>query len=333
MAIRSAGNGSSTMAHKPLIVLPERYRSPLEAMLEADLAERVTLRGFSTFEEAMALAPEAEIGWFDDFAGGIYSKGPRAAVNARWINTVIVGFDAFPIDEMRARGQIFTNGAGLIPDVIADYAVMGALTLAKRLDEVVRAHDRREWLRKPPGTFEMRDTRALIIGYGAIGKEIATRLQAFGVEVTGVRRSADASAFVIGADEWRGRLAEFDWIIISAPNTAETKAMIGPEELAGMKPGARLINVARGDLVDQPALIRALESGHLAGAFLDVTTPEPLPSDDPLWRAPNVLITMHLSGPSQNSMFERGAARFMRNLQHYLAGEPLEHVADLTRDY
>ena len=108
------------MAHKPLIVLPEARREALEIALGRELAGRVTLRAFSTFEEAMALAPEAEIGWFDEFVGGIYSKGPRAAANARWINTVIVGFDAFPIDEMRARGQIFTNGAGLMPDVIAD---------------------------------------------------------------------------------------------------------------------------------------------------------------------------------------------------------------------
>ncbi|MCW2365206.1 phosphoglycerate dehydrogenase-like enzyme [Sphingobium sp. B7D2B] len=321
------------MAHKPLIVLPEAQRERLEAMLGAELTGRVILRGFSTAEEAMALAPEAEIGWFDEFAGNVYAKGPRAAVNAKWIHTVIVGFDAFPIEDMRARGQIFTNGAGLMPDVIADYAVMGALVLAKRLDEVVRAHDQQNWLTRPPGNFELLGARALVIGYGAIGREIGTRLRAFGVQVTGVRRSADSTNAVIGPDDWRPRLAEFDFVIIAAPNTSETRAMIGAEELAAMKPGARLINIARGDLIDQPALIAALESGHLGSAFLDVATPEPLPPEHPLWRAPNVLVTMHLAGPSQTSAFQRGAERFARNIRHYLAGEPLEHVADLNRDY
>ncbi|MCW2362957.1 MULTISPECIES: D-2-hydroxyacid dehydrogenase [Sphingobium] len=321
------------MSDKPLIVVPEIYREALEDSLGAELAGRVTLRGFSTPEEAMALAPEAEIGWFDEFAGGVYGRAPRVAVKAKWLNTVIVGFDAFPIDEMRARGQIFTNGAGLMPDVIADYAVMGALVLAKRLDEVVRAHDRQTWLTRSPGTFELRGARALVIGYGAIGREIGTRLRSFGVAVTGVRRSADHADSVIGPGDWRLRLAEFDFVIVAAPNTSETREMIGAEELAAMKPGARLINIARGDLIDQPALIAALESGHLGGAFLDVATPEPLPPEDPLWRAPNILITMHLSGRSQNSAFQRGAERFVRNIRHYLAGEPLEYVADLHRDY
>ncbi|BAK64817.1 putative oxidoreductase [Sphingobium sp. SYK-6] len=319
------------MAHKPLIVFPERYRAQLSAMLP----EGVEVRGFSTLEECLALAPEAEIGWFDDWASGAYVKGPRAATSARWINTVTVGLDAFPVKEIRERGQIFTNGNGLMPDVIADYAVLGVLTLAKRLDEVVRAHDRKAWIRSgPPGSFELLGAKALIIGYGAIGREIGTRLRAFGVDVTGVRRSADSGdPTVIGPDDWRARLGEFDIVILAAPSTDETRAMIGAAELATMKADARLINIARGELVDQPALIDALRSGGIGSAFLDVTTPEPLPPEDPLWDAPNLLVTMHLSGQSQTSAFRRGAQRFLKNLRHYLAGEPLEHVVDLSRGY
>jgi len=318
------------MAHKPLIVFPEHYRAQLEAMLP----DSVAVKGFTGLDEALALAPEAEIGWFDDYSDGIYAKAPAAAVNARWINTITAGFDAFPVTLFAQRGQIFTNGSGLMPDIIADYAVMGALTLAKRLDEVVRAFDRREWLRgAAPGAFEMLGARALVIGYGEIGREIGARLRAFGAQVTGVRRSADADPDIIGPDAWRARLADYDFIILAAPATAETSAMIGAEELAAMKPGVRIVNIARGALIDQPALIAALESGHVAGAFLDVTTPEPLPADDPLWKAPNTLVTMHLSGRSQTSVFRRGAQRFLRNLRHYLAGEPLEHVVDLARGY
>lgn len=317
------------MAHKPIIVFPERYRAQLQALV----SDAVEIRGFSTLEEALELAPQAEIGWFDDFPSGAYREGPRAAVNARWINTILAGLDALPTADIAARGQILTSGAGMMPDVIADYAVLGALTLAKRLDQVVRAHDRAEWLAESPGTFELLRSKALVIGYGAIGSEIGTRLKAFGVAVTGVRRGADADPAIIGPDDWRGRLKEFDFVILAAPSTSETKALIGAEELAAMKPGVRLINIARGDLIDQPALIAVLESGHIGSAFLDVTSPEPLPADDPLWRAPNALVTMHLSGRSQTTAFLRGAARFLKNLRHYLDGEPLEHVVDLARGY
>lgn len=317
------------MADKHVLVFPERYRAQLSPLLP----DSVELRCFSTLAEALELAPEADIGWFDEFPSGAYSQGPRAAVNAKWINTVIVGLDAFPVREMVARGQIFTNGAGMMPDVVADFAVLGVLALAKRLDEVVRAHDRREWLSGPPGPMELLGSKALILGYGAIGREIGTRLRAFGVDVTGVRRSPDPDPTIIGMDDWRARLGEYDHIIVAAPNTAETRAMIGADELAAMKPSAHIINIARGDLIDQAALITALEAKRIGGAFLDVTTPEPLPRDHPLWRAPNTLITMHLSGQSQTSAFRRGAERFLKNLKHYLAGEPLEHVVDLTRGY
>jgi len=318
------------MAHKPLIVFPERYRAQFETLLP----DSVRVKGFSTLEEALALAPEAEIGWFDEFSDASYSKGPAAAVNARWINTVIVGLDAFQPELYAERGQIFTNGAGMMPDVVADYAVMGALTLAKRLDEVVRAHDRQDWLLgAAPGNFEMLGAKALVIGYGAIGSEIGKRLKAFGTEVTGVRRGADNNPDIIGPDAWRARLGDYDFVILATPNTADTQAMIGPAELAAMKPGARIVNIARGELIDQPALIAALESGQIGSAFLDVTTPEPLPADHPLWKAPNCLVTMHLSGRSQHTAFQRGARRFLGNLQHYLRGEPLEHVVDSRRGY
>lgn len=317
------------MAHRPVLVFPEQYRAQLAPLLP----DSVELRCFSTLEEALELAPQAEIGWFDEWASGAYTRGPRAAVNAKWINTVIVGLDAFPVREIVERGQIFTNGAGMMPDVVADYALLGVLALAKRLDEVVRAHDRREWLTGPPGTMEMRGSKALILGYGAIGREIGQRLRAFGVDVTGVRRSPDPDPAIIGPDAWRARLGEFDHIILAAPNTDETRAMIGAGELAAMKPSARIVNIARGDLIDQPALIAALEAGRIGGAFLDVTTPEPLPADHPLWRAPDALVTMHLAGQSQTSAFRRGAERFLRNLRHYLAGEPLEHVVNLGRGY
>jgi phosphoglycerate dehydrogenase-like enzyme len=314
---------------QPIVVLPEQQR----ALLQPLVGDRVKLRGFTGLDHCLALAPEAEIGWFDDFASGCLYHGPRAALSARWINTSGVGLDIFPLADMKARGQILTNGNGLMPDIVGEWGAMGALILAKRFDEVLRAHDRQEWLATPPTRFEMLGSKALIIGYGQIGGEIGTRLRAFGVEVAGVRRTPGGDPAMIGPDEWRARLAEFDFVILAAPNTGETSQMIGADELAAMKPGVRIVNISRGALIDQPALIAALESGQVGSAFLDPTTPEPLPADDPLWKAPNAIITMHLSGAAQHSSVQRGVARFLKNLDHYLAGEPLEHVVDHDRGY
>jgi phosphoglycerate dehydrogenase-like enzyme len=314
---------------QPIVVLPEQQR----ALLQPLVADRVELRGFTGLDQCLELAPEAEIGWFDDYASGCLYHGPRVALNARWINTSGVGLDIFPVADMKARGQVLTNGNGLMPDIVGEWGAMGALILAKRFDEVLRAHDRQEWLATPPTRFEMLGSKALIIGYGQIGGEIGTRLRAFGVEVTGVRRTPGGDPAMIGPDDWHTRLGEFDFVILAAPNTSETSQLIGAEELAAMKSGVRIVNISRGALIDQPALIAALESGQVGSAFLDPTTPEPLPADDPLWKAPNMIITMHLSGAAQHTSVQRGVARFLKNLDHYLAGEPLEHVVDYDRGY
>src|SRR5690606_21415271 len=131
-----------------------------------------------------------------------------AAENAKWINTAGVGIDAFRTDLMIERGQIFTNGVGLRSDTIADFAVLGVLTISRRFAPVLRAHDRREWARAAKGSRQLAGSRALILGYGSIGRAIGDRLRAFGVEVIGVRRSPDdGDPSVIGAESWRARLS------------------------------------------------------------------------------------------------------------------------------
>jgi phosphoglycerate dehydrogenase-like enzyme len=205
------------------------------------------------------------------------------------------------------------------------------LAAAKRFDEVVRAHDRHEWPKDSPGKVELFETKALIVGMGAIGKLIGERLAAFGVEVTGVTRSGRDGT--LQPDQWQAKLGAFDWVILAAPSTDATKAMVGAAELAAMKPSAWLINIARGDLIDEAALLDALNGRKIAGAFLDPTSPEPLPTDHPLWSAPNCMITMHLSGRSQTKMFPRAAALFLRNIDAFVSGRPMENVVDLDAGY
>lgn len=317
------------MADKPIIAFPERFRH----LLEPRLPDTVELRTFTGLEDALALAPETDIAWFDQFEEGVMFKAPVLAAKAKWINTSGVGIDAFDTDLIIERGQIFTNGVGLRSDGIADFAVLGVLAMARHFDQVVRAHDRRDWIRAPEGSRELRGSRALILGYGSIGGAIGDRLRAFGVEVTGVRRSSDPAAGVLGPDEWRARLGEFDWVVLAAPGTSETQHMLGAAEFAAMKRGAGIVNIARGVLIDQPAMVAALESGQLGGAVLDATAPEPLPAGDPLWRAPNTIVTSHMAGQAQTDSMERAVERFLRNLDHYLKGEPLEYVVDLRRGY
>lgn len=301
-------------------------------LLEPHLPDEVEVAWFTSPEDALAMVADAEIAWVDmqptsHVAAAIRASGP----SLKWVSTIYAGLDAFPLDLLRERGVIVTNGNGINALAVAEYAVMGVLAAAKRFDDVVRAQDRCEWLKDAPGKLELADTTALIVGMGAIGRLIADRLRAFGVEVTGVTRSGRDGTLT--PDAWRERLDEYDWIILAAPSTDATKAMIGADELAAMKREAWLINIARGDMIDDDALIAALNERRIGGAFLDPTNPEPLPSDHPLWRAPNCMITMHLSGRSQTKMFQRAAALFLHNLAAYRAGEAMKNVADLAVGY
>lgn len=300
-------------------------------LLKDRLPDWVEPQFFLTREDALALAPTAEIGWFDMYDKDVMAETIAAATQLKWLNSIYAGADHIPLDLLRERGTVLTNGAGINAITIAEYVVMGMLTVAKGYRDVVRAQDRHEWLMDSPGKVELHGSRALLLGYGAIGKLVEERLRAFAVDVTVVRRSPGPGTLM--PDQWRAQLGTFDWIILAVPATPETEGMIGAAELAAMKPGAALINIARGTVIDQDALVTALQSGPLAHAFLDVTTPEPLPADHILWTLPNAHITMHLSGRAQDKMFVRSAQRFLDNLDRWRRGEPVAPQVDLTLGY
>lgn len=308
-------------------VLPALARQLIEADLPADL----DVTWVMTREEAVTAIADADLAWVDLFPHGLTAEAVEAGTSLKWLFTAIAGLDSLDLPELARRGTIVTNGTGINALACAEYVVMGVLVAAKRYDEVVRAADRREWPDRAPGTVELFETKALIVGLGAIGGLIAERLRAFGVEVTGVTRSGRDGTLM--PDAWRARLGEFDWVVLAAPSTDATKVMVGADELAAMKPSAWLLNIARGDMIDQDALVAALHAGSIAGAFLDPTEPEPLPPEHPLWSAPNALITMHLSGRSQTKMFRRAAVLFLENLAAFRAGRPMQNVVDLAAGY
>lgn len=311
-----------TLATLPALIRP---------LIESRLPGWIAPRWFMTKDEALASAGDAEIGWFDLYDKAEIAEVVTAATSMKWLNSIYAGADHVPLDLLRGRGVTFTNGAGINAITIAEFVVMGMLTVAKGYRDVVAAQMRHEWLTDSPGKVELAGSKALLLGAGAIGSLVRTRLEAFDVAVTTVRRTPAPGD--LGPGDWRARLGDFDWVILAVPATPETDRMIGAAELAAMKPSAVLINIARGEVIDQDALVTALAKKQIAAAFLDVTTPEPLPPGHPLWGLPNAHITMHLSGRAQDKMFVRSAERFLTNLDRYAKREPLTNVVDLSLGY
>ncbi|WBY08632.1 NAD(P)-dependent oxidoreductase [Sphingomonas sp. 7/4-4] len=309
------------------IVLPALARPLIEPQLPAGL----DVHWFASADEAAEMVADADIGWVDINKPPEWARAVAAGVRLKWLSTIYAGLDRLDKAQLLARGTRVTNGSGVNAHTVAEYAVMGALVAAKRYDQVVRIADTREWPFDAPGKLELFETNALVIGYGTIGRLIGERLAGFGVAVTGVTRTGAPGTIL--PDAWRDRLGEFDWIFLAAPATEASRAMIGEAELKAMKPSAWIINVGRGELIDQDALIEAVTKRRIAGAFLDTVTPEPLPPEHPLWSTPNIILSMHLSGRSQTRMFVRAANLFVENLHAFLEGRPLKNEVDLAAGY
>ena len=310
---------------------PAALSGMIRPLLEQRLPDWIEPIWFMSREEALEAVPRAEIGWFDMNETSSMVAVVEAATNLKWMNSIYAGLDFLPQDLMIERGVVVTNGAGINAITIAEYIVMLMLSHAKGYREVVRAQDRHEWLLDSPGKRELYGEKVLLLGMGAIGGLVKTRLEAFGMEVVPVRRSGADGA--LKPDEWRARLGEFDWTVLAVPATPETEGMIGAAELAAMKDTGVLVNIARGSVVDQDALVEALQTKSIEAALLDVTTPEPLPEDHPLWSLDNAQITTHLSGRAQTKMFQRSVDRFVDNLDRWHRGEPVEPEMDLALGY
>ena len=282
-------------------------------------------------EQLLALAPQAEIGWFDMFDKSVPLQALDDAHRLRWLHSGFAGVDWMPLDDLARRGVILSSGSGNNANNVAEFAVMTMLGVARGYREIVRRQERAEWVIQSPGTRELQGSTAMVIGAGAIGRRIAEILRGFGVRVRMVRRSPAAGD--LGPDDWRAELGQADWVILAVPNTPDTQGMIGAAELAAMKPDGVLVNVARAECVDQAALVEALRAQTIGGAVLDLTDPEPLPPDHELWRLDNAHVTMHLAGLPSEATRSRSADRFLRNCDLWRAGEPLEAQVDLALGY
>lgn len=255
----------------------------------------------------------------------------------RWFHTFAAGIDQYVRWGYLDHEIAFTNGSGPTVIPIAEYILMTMLMLAKNAAGYVRQQDAGTWQRLPGS--ELRGKTVGIVGLGQIGAEAARLAAACGCRVIGIRRSAaeprenaDGVDLLLPPRDLPRLLAESDFVVLAAPATPETAALINAESLRQMKPTAHVINIARGSLVDEAALVQALQQGVIAGAALDVFEPEPLPGDSALWRTPQVLVTPHISNASEHAG-RRHVDLFLENLRRYLAAEPLRNLVARERGY
>jgi phosphoglycerate dehydrogenase-like enzyme len=257
---------------------------------------------------------------------------PARAPGVRWVQAIGSGVEQFRASLDSGAGIVLTNGAGLGSDAIAEWVVGRILEHYKRFADHRRLQAARTW--ESCYGRRMTGSHVLLIGTGAIGGAVAARLAPFGLQLRGVRADPTkgtghpAIESVVAPDALHDALAWADVVVLAASSNA-TGPMLGAAELAAMRPGSFLVNVARGTMLDEAALVGALASGPLDGAALDVVATEPLPSDSPLWDVPGLVISPH-SSVAQDGYFLSAAELFWANARRYRAGEPLVNVVDTS---
>lgn len=259
------------------------------------------------------------------------------AKSLRWLHLRGAGIDRIAVPRLLDSGIVLTNGSGNHAPNIAEHVLSLMLAFARQLPRMVRQQGRKVWAAPPVDRiFELSGQTLAVVGYGAIGQELASRASALGMRVIGVKRHPVAVppglAALFTLERLDEALAQADHLVLALPLTAQTRGLLGAERLRRVKKGAYLYNVGRGPLVDQDALVEALRSGHLAGAGLDVTDPEPLPGDSPLWDMENVVITSHSAGLTPRS-YERFEALLLENLRRFARGDPLLNEVDKSAGY
>ncbi|NUP94572.1 MAG: D-2-hydroxyacid dehydrogenase [Planctomycetaceae bacterium] len=342
-AAESAGEFGSLRNTRVAIERPQRELTYFAGALEpgeleqlAKVARNVRVVAGLSREQALERAQEAD-GVDARFATAEFlAKAP----NVRWVQSMSAGVDRYMgvkalVDDERI---VMTNQKGAYGPAIADHVFGMVLSLARDLRFYAERQQERTWARggSDGKAFALQGRTLLVLGLGGIGGEVAVRGHAFGMRVLATRRTeGERPAWIerVGKPEdTLELLAQSDVVVLCVPLTAETENLIDAHALAAMKPGAMLVNIARGKVVDTQALLAALESGHLGGACLDVTEPEPLPKDHPLWAHPRVLITPHIAADGDLSG-ERAFELLSENLRRFGAGEPLLNVVDKKLGY
>lgn len=338
------GGAPTAIALSP--ILSARYRArDLERIRAAAPGARLVTVSI----EGLADGPLDDVevmlrGWLNsDAFDRLLARAPRLA----WVHSATSGVERALTPASRERGLIVTNARGVFSRPIAEYVLMMILAVSRRLPQLLELQRERTW--QPLEGSELRDVTVGIVGLGSIGRAVGGLATAFGCRVIAVRRrpesgvessrEGDDLSFgeamldrVGGPEMLPELLGESDFIVLAAPLTPETENMINADTLAMVKPGSWLINVARGRLIDERALLRALRDGPLGGAVLDTFREEPLPALSSFYELPNVIVTPHTAW-SSGRVLDRSVDLFCDNLRRFATGEPLLNVVDPAAGY
>lgn len=312
------------------LILPAQVRERLTPQLPPGL-DCVWVDATGSFDRDPGGAV-AYFRWWTDRS--ILGQVLAAAPTVRWLHTPSAGVDHLLIAPVLERDITLTNSAGVHAIPIAEFVLALLLSQVKQLAGYRAAQAERRWDRdlEPQELFER---TLLILGLGGIGQAIASRASAFGMRVWGSRqtpRPLPGVEQVVGPKEWRALLPDADVVVVATPLTSATRGMVDAAAFAAMRRSAYLVNIARGPIVDEVALLTALRDGQIAGAALDTFEQEPLPPEHPLWGLPNVTITPHATANSPR-MHERQIALFLENLRRFQGGAPLLNVVDKAAGY
>ena len=358
-ASRKNARPISAVALSP--ILSARYRArDLERIREAAPGARLVMVSHEGLADGPLDGVQALLrGWISaDAFDRVLAKAPQLA----WVHSASAGVENVLTPSSLERGLVITNARGVFSRPIAEYVLMMILAISRRLPQLLELQRERTW--QPLEGVELRDVTIGIVGLGSIGQAVADLARAFGCRVIATRlRAGDTAASGVGARAASGEtadeadrsgdesgpteanlervagpeglprlLAESDFVVLALPLTPDTESVINDEMLALVKPGAWLINVARGRLVDERALVRALREGRIGGAVLDAFREEPLPSSSPLYDLPNVIVTPHTSW-SSGRVLDRSIELFCDNLRRFARGEELLNVVDPAAGY
>jgi D-2-hydroxyacid dehydrogenase (NADP+) len=285
---------------------------------------------------------ERELPDTDIFVGfSLRAEQLAHARKLKWLHSTAAGVGQLMYPEMRRSGIELTNASGVHKVPMAEHILGTLVALARRFPDCVRYQQQSRWAQQQlwdaaARPRELRGQVLLFIGFGAIGREVARVAQPLGMQIRAITRSGKGDAELAEAflpvTRLHEALPEADFVVLAAPETPETRKMMGAREFALMKPTAYFVNVARGALVDEPALIAALERHAIAGAALDVASQEPLPPESPLWKLDNAFITPHISAVSEH-LWTRQTDLLMENLERWFSARELLNRVDLARGY
>jgi phosphoglycerate dehydrogenase-like enzyme len=318
------------MPSEPVVLVLSEKNDPQLAMLR-DVPHAIALNTEAVAEAARGA--EAILHW----------SGPKELLQAalgacprvRWVHARWAGLDNLLFPELVESPVLLTNGSGVFSQSLGEFALAAILYFAKDFPRMLRNQRAEQW--EPFDVGEISTQTVGIVGYGDIGRAVARRAQAMGMRVLALKRRPPDTPDPLVEQFYQPEalaemLARCDYVVIAAPFTPETRHMIGEAQFAAMRRSAVVINVGRGPVVDQAALVRALREGRVRGAGLDVFEVEPLPPGDPLWQLPNVLVSPHTADHTRD-WIDAAMRFFLRQYERFRSGEPLENVVNKRLGY